>query len=625
MQSAREGMLGEATMKSITCLVAATVAVVFAAPSPAQVDCADWNTEAFFKAAEASDVTRCLQAGAGLEVRDEHGRTPLRLAAQVGNVEAIRILANAGADPNTRSNSYETPLLAAAVGGAVETVTALLQAGANPNAREPRDGTTLLHTAAAVGTAEILAVLLEAGADPNARDRDGTTPLHTAAAVGTAEVLAVLLEAGANPNALDRNRKTPWDRARDRKELKGSDVYLRLASAASAHPQLDCTGWNTTAFFEASEASEVARCVESGADLNARSAGGWTPLHMAALYSQPAVIKTLLEVGADPNARSKDGRAPLHMALGYDKYKKEDHNRDFEVVAALLEAGADPNARNSGRWTPLHSAADTGQLPVIQALLVAGGDPNVRSGDGRTPLHIAVHSMHPKTPEVVTELLNSGADPNARNEAGKSPWDLAQRNRKLKNTDAYRRLAASAAGCPRWNNISWFETAELEEIQICLAAGVDPNAIGAGGWTPLHMVVARGKHPDIVMALLKAGADPNARLRLRRETPLHFAALSYPPGLSGMWPSLGAEVIKLLFQAGADIESRSLAGRTPLHFAVEGYHPYEIMALLEAGAKPDARDGFGETPLDLAQRNRALQGTGVYLHMIRALVRSGGK
>ena len=71
-------------------------------PSPAQVDCANWNTAAFFKSAEASDVTLCLQAGADLEVRDVSGSTPLRLATEAGNLEAVTTLSNAGADPNTR-------------------------------------------------------------------------------------------------------------------------------------------------------------------------------------------------------------------------------------------------------------------------------------------------------------------------------------------------------------------------------------------------------------------------------------------------------------------------------------------------------------------------------------------
>ena len=53
------------TMKPITCLVGATVAVALAACQPmpidVQVDCADWNNAFFFDEAEAPDVTRCLQ------------------------------------------------------------------------------------------------------------------------------------------------------------------------------------------------------------------------------------------------------------------------------------------------------------------------------------------------------------------------------------------------------------------------------------------------------------------------------------------------------------------------------------------------------------------------------------
>ena len=64
-------------MKPRTCLVAVYVALGLAATLHAQADCADWNTEAYFEAAEVSDVTRCLQAGMDLESRAEEGLTPL--------------------------------------------------------------------------------------------------------------------------------------------------------------------------------------------------------------------------------------------------------------------------------------------------------------------------------------------------------------------------------------------------------------------------------------------------------------------------------------------------------------------------------------------------------------------
>ena len=68
-------------MKPRTCFVAAYVALGLAATLQAQADCADWNTEAFFLAAEVSDVTRCLQTGMDPEARSENGYTPLHWAA----------------------------------------------------------------------------------------------------------------------------------------------------------------------------------------------------------------------------------------------------------------------------------------------------------------------------------------------------------------------------------------------------------------------------------------------------------------------------------------------------------------------------------------------------------------
>ena len=144
---------------------AATVAVAPTVPAHAQVDCADWNTVAFFKAAEASDVTRCLQAGANLEARTELGWTPLYQAAWSGTGEAVTALLGAGADPNVRTEEGETPLHRAAMFGTVEAVTALLEAGADPNARD-KYGYTPLHQAAREGIVEAVTALLEAGADP---------------------------------------------------------------------------------------------------------------------------------------------------------------------------------------------------------------------------------------------------------------------------------------------------------------------------------------------------------------------------------------------------------------------------------------------------------------------------
>ena len=81
-------------------------------------------------------MTRCLQAGANLETRNERGETPLHFAAYgITNAGVVTALLEAGANLEARDERGETPLHMAALGGNAETVTALLEARADPKAR----------------------------------------------------------------------------------------------------------------------------------------------------------------------------------------------------------------------------------------------------------------------------------------------------------------------------------------------------------------------------------------------------------------------------------------------------------------------------------------------------------
>ena len=117
-------------MKPITCCVVGTIAMALAFPVYAQIDCTDWNTEAFFEVAEVSDVTRCLQAGADANARAGGDITSLHLAALLGPAESVAALAAAGADLEARvENNGFTPLHMAYNAEAIE---ALLQVDADP-------------------------------------------------------------------------------------------------------------------------------------------------------------------------------------------------------------------------------------------------------------------------------------------------------------------------------------------------------------------------------------------------------------------------------------------------------------------------------------------------------------
>lgn len=135
--------------------------------------------------------------------------------------------------------------------------------------------------------------------------------------------------------------------------------------------------------------------------------------------------------GADVNARSEDGQTPLHAAARFCTTQ--------EVVTALVEADADPNARDKKGWTPLHDAAGSRTPGVVTALVDAGGNPNARDRNGRTPLHVAA-CLGNAAPAVVRAFLDAGADPAARDENDKTPWEQVKMDSMLRGTDVFRRL-----------------------------------------------------------------------------------------------------------------------------------------------------------------------------------------
>jgi ankyrin repeat protein len=117
------------------------------------------------------------------------------------------------------------------------------------------------------------------------------------------------------------------------------------------------------------------------------SADGFTSLHLAAYFGQPAAVETLLEAGADARAVSRNGMklSPIHSAIAA---------RRKDIARILLAGGADPNVRQAGGWTPLHSAAHQGDVEAVDLLLAHGADPRLRSDDGRDAAAMAAEAKH---------------------------------------------------------------------------------------------------------------------------------------------------------------------------------------------------------------------------------------
>ena len=134
---------------------------------------------------------------------------------------------------------------------------------------------------------------------------------------------------------------------------------------------------------------------------------------------------------------------------------------------------------------------------------------------------------------------------------------------------------------------------DLAMIELLLARGANPNAGDQAGQTPLAKAVFGSylhDHTEIIRALLSYGADPSLDLKSRGMpgTPLHGAVGARRP-----------EIVRLLIEAGADVNRTTEDLNTPLHWAAREGHPREVELLLAAGADPNARDSENRTPLDL--------------------------
>jgi len=128
------------------------------------------------------------------------------------------------------------------------------------------------------------------------------------------------------------------------------------------------------------------------------------------------------------------------------------------------------------------------------------------------------------------------------------------------------------------------------------------------GDTALHLAAA-GHRVEIVRLLLAAGADPNSAMNHRESGPLHYAADGYVVG-----PAWNAkrqvETIQTLLKAGAKINAQDKNGATPLHRAVRTRSAAAVKCLLDSGSDATRRNKPGSTPFHLAVQNTGHGGTG---------------
>lgn len=151
--------------------------------------------------------------------------------------------------------------------------------------------------------------------------------------------------------------------------------------------------------FEAAAVGNCARLHQliaaDAMSARAISPDGWTPLHLAAAFSNGETVTLLLEHGAHVHQFSHNPlrNQPLHACVAL--------NSSIETVLALIEAGADVNAVQHGGYTPLLQAAASGKKDWVLLLLKHGARLDQYCDQGKSPLDYARERGHTEVAEIL--------------------------------------------------------------------------------------------------------------------------------------------------------------------------------------------------------------------------------
>lgn len=429
-------------------------------------------------------------------------------------------------------------------------VASLVAKGVSVHTPQP-DGATALHWAVHHDLGPTVDLLLRRGANVNAANDHGVTPLALASETGNVPMVERLLRAGADPNLATKTGVTP------------------LMTAARAG-SLDA----------------VKALLAKRAHVNAvESSHGQSALMWAVSQHHPDVTSTLIENGADVRARTPVRHRTIQTGNRYG-----DQN---SIKGSVGET-------DLGGFTSLLFAARVGDLDSVRYLVKAGAPVDDVAANGATALTIAAHSGHGA---VAAFLLDQGANPNA-DRAGYTPLH-----------------AAVLRG-------------DMPLLKALLAKGADPNAkltkgtssryyskdyafndvlIGA---TPM-LLAARYGEPEMVTVLAAGGGDPKATLP--DGTNLIMSAISVTRGYGAFRAGDKREryqgpadaamrneaeeervtlaVIEIALKLGVDPNASLKSGDTALHLAVGQSLDTVIPVLVNQGAKLDAKNERGQTPL----------------------------
>jgi ankyrin repeat protein len=340
----------------------------------------------------------------------------------------------------------------------------------------------------------------------------------------------------------------------------------------------------------------VQALLDRGADPNARGWLGRTEFMLALLTSRHTLVAFWERQSINLNVRDNAGATLLMYAA---------KSPDPDALTFLLDHGADIQARDHNGSTALMAAVSWGMydfvnpeapyVEVAERLLGRGANINAHDRSGRTALMFAARQHHER---LVQMLLKHGADVHLRDRMGRTALTWAASPGSADEVVRVLREHGATVGL-----LDAIQMEDHATVQTLLAGKVDVTERGRNGETALMLAAERGDLA-LVSALLAKGATPNSRepdgltaliLAFAGRVGRSQVGTAFMSGNAEDPARLGT--VDALLKAGAQVNARDAAGRTPLLWALMVSTPVVVRHLLDAGADVNGADREGHTPM----------------------------
>lgn len=470
-----------------------------------------------------------INKGIDVNEKTEEGYTALHVAARTHQFESVKTLLEAGAGVDVKDNNWVTPLMTAADGtgspeNKLRTIKMLVDARADLNAPDKIGETPVLYAArhsAQGDTIEIIKLMKEKGADIHHKNNFGGDILMTAVQERypyvhgeRVKVVEYLIQQGVEVNGRNNDDSTPIMYALN---YRNSDIDVKLVELLLSNgADVNIIGKNAwyTAFSKA--ANRIMTGKDTGLDLalfkNPSQYSLDRALLDAATYTAAAsgeshkkrlaMFDWLLSKGANINSVGKN-QFNILMAASYNLI-----DENFPFIDHLVEKSVNLNAHDWKGGNILHfmlsTTLDKGRVTKLALKFIdLGVNVNVRDESGNTPLMLAFRNKDFR--EVADALILNGADVNARDDQGKTVL-----------------FGAAAIG-------------NDGVVEFLLKRKADLNIRDKNDFTALMLASDQG-HYSTVRLLIKNGA------RFREDDYIHFDASSILEPKEGQKAKPGAKL-----------------------------------------------------------------------------------